>query len=291
MQNSSRLGIAGILTAVGSCVALAATLLMALLTWMEYFVPSRYGSVRVITEPFYVAIAIIIFELSAFVLGLLSASNTLKRRKFSLSLLGTTFLLIAGLLFFTNLIFNVLPYVETLGVYIAALQPYCGLPLIILASISIILLVSRKKEFKSKETNPLVTLEAILILCSIISASFALFSIVPLEQLAGQFASNYAISTLIVSTCTFLFATLAGVLLRKKKNFYAIIALTVLSLLSALSLSFIFMFIYPWIGSFFKGLVTGSPIIILSTIALVLEFLTAFYQNRHDEVPNQPPET
>jgi hypothetical protein len=277
MQKSTRLGISGILTAVGSCIALVATLFMALFTWMEYFVPSHYGSVRVITEPFYVEIAIIIFEISAFVLGLLSALNTLKRRKFSLSILGVTFLLIAGLLFFTNLILNVLPHVETFGYYTgwSILQQYCGLPIIILASISIILLVSRKKEFNSKESNPSVTLEAILILCSIISASFAFFSIVPLEQSVGQFASNYALSTLIVSLYAFFFATLAGVLLLKKNNFYVLIALTVLSLLSALSLSFIFMFIYPWIGSFFKGLVTGSPIVILSAIALVLEFLTA----------------
>jgi hypothetical protein len=40
-------------------------------------------------------------------------------------------------------------------------------------------------------------------------------------------------------------------------------------------LPFIFNSIYPWIGSIVKGLVTASPIIILSTTALILEVLTA----------------
>ena len=61
MQKSLWLGIPGIFIAVGSCVALVATLFMAVFTWVEYFVPDHYGSVRLITEPFYVEIAIIIF--------------------------------------------------------------------------------------------------------------------------------------------------------------------------------------------------------------------------------------
>ncbi len=272
MQRSTLLIISGILIAVGSCLVLVATLFVAFFTWAEYFVPSHYGSVRGITEPFYVEIAIIIFELSAFALGLFSALNTLKGRKFSLSILGATFLLIAGLLFFTDLVLNVLPHVETFGYYTgwSILQQYLGLPIIVLASITIILLVSRKEEFNSKENNPLVTLKVILILCSIISASFAFFSIVPLEQGAGLFGGNYPLSTLIVSICTLVFASSAGVLLIKKKYFLVSILLMVLSLLSALSLSFIFMYIFPWIGSFVKGLVTESPIIILSAVALVL---------------------
>lgn len=205
---------------------------------------------------FYVEIAIIIFELSTFVLGLLSALNTFKRRKFRVSTLGAPFLLIAGLLFFTDLVLNVIPHVETFGSYTgwSILQQYCGLPIIILASISIILLVSRKKEFNSKESNPLVTLKAILILCSIISAYFAFFSIVPLEQGAGLFGGNYPLSALIVSICTFVFASLAGILLPKKKKLPCINYVNGFSLLSALSLSFIFVFIFPWIGSFVKGL-------------------------------------
>jgi hypothetical protein len=276
MQNSSRLRIAGVLTAAGSCIALAATLLAALFTWMEYFVPYHYG-VRVISEPFYVATAIIIFELSAFVLGLLSASNTLNRRKFSLSILGATFLLIAGMLLFTNPLLNALPYVETLGMSggWAIAELYCGLPIIILASTSIILIASRKTEFDNQETNPQAPLKTILILTATISAASALFSIIPIQQLPGEFASNYPLATMIVSSCTFLFTTIAVALLLKKKTTDATIALTILSLVTALALPFIFNSIYPWIGSYVKGLVTASPIITLSTTALILEILTA----------------
>jgi hypothetical protein len=275
MQNSSQLRMAGVLTAAASCIALAATLLAALFTWMEYFVPYHYG-IRVITEPFYVATAITIFELSAAVLGLRSASNTLNRRKLSTSILGATFLLIAGLLLFTNLLLDALPYVETSGYYTGwlILQLYCGIPIIALAATSLTLIASRKTEFNNKETNPQATLKTILILTATTSAASALFSIIPLQQQAGQFASNYPLATLIASACTCLF-TLAALLLLKKKNLYAIIALTVLSLLSALSLPFSFNSSYPWIGSIVKGLVTASPIIILSTTALILEVLTA----------------
>jgi hypothetical protein len=275
MQKSPLLIIAGILIAVGSCIALVGGLVIALFTWIGYFVSGHMGSVSGIDEPFYVQVAIIIFEISALVLGRFSASNTWNRKKFSLSTFGATFLLVAGLLFFANLILNVIPHVIPMYIFAPFLQLYCGLPIIILASISIILIVSRKKEFNNKDTNPLVALEAILILCLIISASFAFFSFVSLERMDVQFASNYPLSTLIVSVCSFFFTALAGVLLLTRKNIYVIIALTALSLVSALSLSFIFMLIYPWIGTFFKGLVTGSPIIMLSAVALFLEFLVA----------------
>ena len=279
MQRSTQLVIAGILIITGSCLALAATLFIAFNTWLEYFVPSHYGSVRVINESFYVVLAIIIFEIAAFVLGLLSTLNTMKRRKFSLAISGATFLLISGLLFFTNLLFlffnSIWLPVESFGFegLWTILQQYCGLPIIILAFISIIFLVSRKKEFKSTESNSSVTLEAILILSAVSSASFAVFSIVPFEQAAGGFASDHGVATLIISIFTFVFASLAALFSRKKKYFPVSIALIVFSLLSALSLSFIFLYIFPWTGSFVKGLVTESPIIILSVIALVLALL------------------
>lgn len=243
MENSGRLGIAGVLTAVGSCIVLVAVLFMALFTWMAYFVSYHYG-VRIIDVPFYVDVSIIIFGLSTSVLGLRSASNTLNKRKFSSAILGATFLLIAGLLLATSLVYsNALPYVETL--VINPLSIISGVPIFILAAASLILIVQRKKEFNNQETHPQATLKAILILTATISAAFALSSIVPLQQLAGQFASNYASATLTVSACTCLFATTATALLLKKKNIYATTALTALSLLSALTLPFIFNSIYP----------------------------------------------
>jgi hypothetical protein len=285
MQRSTLLTVAGILIVISSCLALVASLFMGLFIWADYFHPSHLGSVRAIREAFYVEVSITIFELSAFVLGLLSAVNIFKSKKFSLSALGASFLIISGLLFFAKFLYNYLPHVEAIfqSFWSPIPQPYFGLPIIILASISIILLVSRRKEFDDKEINPLAALEAILILCSITSASFAIFSIVPYEQVAesariqhSAFPNHDAYSllaTMIVSICSFIFSTLAGLLLFKKSRFYASVGLIVLSLITALSLPFIFMSIYPWIGSFFKGLVTESPLIALLAIALILALL------------------
>ena len=279
MQSSTRLKSAGILIVIGSCLALVASLFMALSTWLEYFVPSHFGSVRVITEPFYVVISIIIFELFAFVLGLFSSVNTFKGRKVSLSILGATFLLIAGLLFFTNILFGLLPHVESLfGAYSiksSFYQLFFGLPILILATVSIIIIVSRKKEFNSQENNPLLVLKVILILCLIISAFSILFSFVPYLRASSagyELASSYPFYTIIVNAPIFTFISIALTFLIRRKYFLVPIMLTVLSLLAALSLPFIFTSIYPWIGSFVKGLVRVSPMIIILVIALVLEF-------------------
>ena len=112
-----------------------------------------------------------------------------------------------------------------------------------------------------------------MILCAIISALFAVFSYIPHQQAAGQFSGNYSLATMIVSIFTFVFALPTGMLLLLKKNTQISIAFTVFSLLSGLSLSFIFMAIYPWIGVFIRGLVTEALIIILSTITLVLALI------------------
>jgi hypothetical protein len=237
----------------------------------------------VITEPFYVVISIIIFELFASVLGLISAVNTFKVKKFSLSLLGATFLLIAGLLFFTNILFELLPHVESFfGAYssngglLPIYQLFVGLPMLVLASVSIILLVSRRTEFNSQEIGPLLALKVILVLCLIISVFFAISSIVPYLQAISQFnerASSYPFYNIIVNMSVFTFTSIALILLIRGKYLLMPIALIVLSLITALSLPFIFTMIFPWIGSFVKGFVTESAIIILSVVALALALI------------------
>jgi hypothetical protein len=283
MQRSTQLKEAAILIIIASCLALVASLFMAFFTWAEYFVPSHLGSVRVITEPFYVVISIIIFELFASVLGLTSALNTFKARKFSLSLLGATFLLIAGLLFFTNIPFELLPHVESFfGAYssngglLPFYQLFCGLPILILATVSISILVLRRREFNSQEIGSLLALKVILFLCLIISGFFALSSIVPYLQAISQFnerASSYPFYNIIVNITIFAFTFMGLTFLIKGKYLLVTITLILLSLLSALSLPFIFTTIFPWIGSFVKGFVRESPIIILSAVALVLAIL------------------
>lgn len=280
MQRSTQLKKAGILIIIASCLALIASLFMAFFTWSEYFVPSHHGSVRVITEPFYIVISIIIFELYTFVLGLISAVNTAKGRKFSLSLLGVTFLLIAGLLFFTNILFDLLPHVESFfGGYssnsglLLFYQLFCGIPILILASISITILILRRKEFNSQEISPLLALKAILVLCLVVSVFSALSSVVPYLQASSQFnerASSYPFYNIVVNTIILIFMSIALTFLIRGKYLLVSIALVVLSLIASLSLPFIFNMIYPWIGSFVKGFVTESPIIILLVVALAL---------------------
>jgi hypothetical protein len=280
MQRSTPLAVAGFLIIISSCLALAATLPMALFTWSEYFVPSHLGSVRWITEVFYIVTSIIIFEISAFVLGLNSAFNIFKAKKFGLAILGVTFLIIAGLLFFTNIPLNAIPQVESFfGSYSVNLgllpiyQLFCGLPMIILASIGTILLVLKRIKFDNKEINPSIALKALLVLCSVTTAFFVIVSSVPYEQSMGEFASNYPLANMIVNTFVFIFSTLTGLLLFNKRYVHTSVALIILSLITAISLPFIFVAIYPWIGSFVKGFVTESPIIILLAVALALALL------------------
>jgi hypothetical protein len=277
MQRSTSLIVTGIIIIVASCLALVAALSMALFLWFEYFIPSHLGSVRGVMEAFYVELSITIFELSAFILGIYSAVNTFKSKKFSLSVMGTSFLLIAGFLLYAKYLYNYLPHVEAVFTSFWSPiipQPWFGLPIIILASISLILLVSKKKEFDNVEIIRLETLKAILFLCSITSASFAIFSIIPYEQANGQFAYTYPVETMIVNLLISIFTSIALALLTKKKFFGLVsIAFTVLSLVLALSLPFIFMTIYPWIGEFYKGFMTESPVIVLSAVALALALL------------------
>jgi len=276
MQRSTLLTVAGILVIVCSCLALVAALSMALFLWFEYFIPSHLGSVRGIMEAFYVEVSITIFELSAFILGLFSARHIFQSKRYGLSALGTSFLLIAGLLFFAEDLYNYLPHVESIFTSFWSPiipEPWFGVPIIIVASISLILLVSKKKEFNSKEINSLETLEMVLILCSITSASFALLSLVPYGQAQGHFAYTYPVDTMIVNFFIVIFTAVAATLVIKKKCLILSIPLTILSLVSALSLPFLFLSNYPWIGEFYKGLMTESPVIILSAVALTLALL------------------
>ncbi len=280
MQRSTLLTVGAIVLVVGSCLALAAAPFMAYFTYVEYFVPYHFGT-RVIDAPFYVRVVIAVFELSAFFLGIITAVQTVRQKSFWLSLSGATFLLVTGLLFFANYVINALPFIESFSDYNTGLlnfQQYSGLSIITLSSISIILLVFRRKSFESKG-NLLVTSGVAMILVSIISALFALFSYNSYKEAFGEFLGNYPFSILVVSICTFVFAVPAGIFLLTKKCGKLSITLTVLSLLSALSLPFIFVVIYPWIGSFGKGLVGESPVILLSALALVL----AVYSRKRKE--------
>ena len=282
MQRSPLLIISAIILVVCSCLALAAAPFMAYFTYVEYFVPYHFGT-RVIDAPFYVRVAIAFFELSAFFLGIITAVQTVRQKSFWLSLSGATFLLVTGLLFFANYVINALPFIESFSDYNTRLinfQQYSGLSIITLSSISIILLVFRRKSFESKG-NLLVTSGVAMILTSIISALFAVFSYNSYKEAFGQFLGNYPFSILIVSICTSVSALLAGIFLLMKKCGELSITLMVLSLLSALSLPFIFVAIYPWVGTFGKGLVSESPVIVLSAVALVL----AVYSRRQGSKP------
>jgi hypothetical protein len=276
MQRSTQLTVAGILIIVASCLALVSSLFIGFFTWLNYFVPYHYGT-RVIDAPFYFLLAIICFELSAFILGLVSSKSNLRQKSYWISTLGATSVLIAGLLFFVSfLIKPFLPYLMDFTAYVwwSILQLYCGLPIVILASISMIILVTRKLDFKSNECNLSLTSGIIMILCSIVSVLFAVFSYISYVGANGQFLGSYPFYTFIVSIGTLLFALPAGILLLRRRSISLSIKLVILTLISALSLSIIFeVVVYPWTGVFVMGLNIELPIILLSAVALTLAYL------------------
>ena len=104
--------------------------------------------------------------------------------------------------------------------------------------------------------------------------SFAVFSYSSYMDAHGQFLGSYPFYTFIVSICTLLFSLPAGILLLRRQNISLSITLVTFTLISALSLSFIFeIVVYPWTGVFVMGLNIELPIVLLSAVALALAFI------------------
>jgi hypothetical protein len=279
MQKSTLLTISGIAIAIGSCFALVASLFMVHFTQIDYFVPYHFG-IRLIDADFFIRVDIIVFELFAFVFGLISAIQTLRGKYFAMSVLGASFLLVAGILFFANFFVRIFyPYMMEFSFYAWwwLLQGFFGFPTIFLSSMALIFIVLEKRGIQStKKSNLLLISGTLMILCSIEAVFFGFmsFSPYPYETALNDGGFLTPIYSWTLSICASVFAFAAGVLLFFKKNTHLSIALMVLVLLSGLSLSVIFTFtIYALVWGYFGGLLFESPIIALSAVALVLAFL------------------
>lgn len=111
-----------------------------------------------------------------------------------------------------------------------------------------------------------------MILCSIVATFLGVlfYSYYKIELGHGDYLTP--LQSCIVSICIFIFALPAGILLLMKKYTDVSIALTVFSLISGFSLSFILISNghHVWPGGILSGLLVEWPMIVLSITALVL---------------------
>lgn len=145
MQRST---ISGITIAISSCLIIIAISFMVYFGLGNYFFIYQHG-IRVIDRDFYVLVGMIAFELTAFVFGLVSAIQALRKKTYKLSIVGASFILIAGILFFIPFFVRLLnPFLMQFCVYVwwSTIEMFCGIPMIILSSIGLFLIVLRKKE-------------------------------------------------------------------------------------------------------------------------------------------------
>jgi hypothetical protein len=152
IQRSTPLTIAWIAIAIGSCLALIASTMLFSFLWGQYFTVYHFG-IRNIDSLYYLLLFLIAFEVIGFFGGAVSAYFTLKGKQFVISVFGTTFLLLSGILFFANYLIIFPGYLKEITVYVlwSILQGFVGLPIIVLASIGLIFLISKKRLGKESE--------------------------------------------------------------------------------------------------------------------------------------------
>ena len=144
-----RTTLSGIAIAIGSSLIPVAILFMVTFGLGDYFVVYTYGSIRLIDSDFYILVGIITFEIVAFVFGMVSAIQSFRRKTYNLSIVGSAFVLTAGILFFIPFFVRLVsPILMQFYVYVwwSIIQTFCGIPMIILSSISLLFFVARKKE-------------------------------------------------------------------------------------------------------------------------------------------------
>jgi hypothetical protein len=250
----------------------------------------HYG-IRVIDSPFFVRLSIIGFDLLASIFGLISAIQTVRGKGFKVSILGATFLVVAGLLFFASYLVNVfLPYLMDFSIvaWWWLLQGFFGFPIVFLASLALIFIVLENRGIQStKKNNLLIISGALMVLCSIEAVFFGFMSYSPSWTYPYETALNdhgylTPIYSWILSTCIFVFAIAAGIMLLLRRYTRSAIALTVLVLFSGLSLSMIFTstiyyaLVWAWLG----GPLFEIPTIVLSSLALALAIQSLRQKNQ-----------
>ncbi len=97
-NRSTQLRVAGILITIGSCLALAVSLFIFYVLQLDFTFGWSFNA------DFLARIVIIVFGFSAFVCGLVSAKQVLSGKRFVVSVLGATLVLLVGSMFFIRMI-------------------------------------------------------------------------------------------------------------------------------------------------------------------------------------------
>ncbi len=268
MQRSPQLAAAGILIAIGSCLALIVSLFVFFSLQLDFPFGWRFSA------DYLARISIGIFGFFAFVWGLITFKQMFNRKKFVFSVLGATLVLLVGSIFFIRMIVSTTTRLDYPQTWWTTLIEYVIFPLVVCASISLVLLISRRREFECTKSTLLTASGALMILCSITAALLGVISYASYQE---AFTHPYSIFqlpayTMIISVLALVCGLPSGILFLKKKFTMAII-LTVLVIVLGLSLPFYIKYIgYSswWQGAFVLGFAFQSSTIILSAIALTL---------------------
>lgn len=277
MQRSNPSKVAGILILVGSCLALISSMFLYATLQIEYFVP--YHGLRGIDLEFYVWTGIIIFEISAFALGLVSSLYTLKRKTFVIPLLGAGCLFVAGTLFFFKQFVRIFfPHIPGFNFYVLwnIYEGFFAFPLIFLSTLSLIFLFFSKKGIQVIKRSTLLQIAgALMIFCSVEAVFFGLISYSPYYRTAlDDIGFLTPIYSWTLSICSAFFAMAAGITLLFKKHTPLSIGFISITLISGLLLAILFPFtIYILVLAPLWGLLFELPTIIFSAVALALALL------------------
>jgi hypothetical protein len=258
MQRITLFKLSAIGLAIGSCLSLAASLMLVFEIAISYIIPHSIGSydigVQHVDATFYVMILVSIFGFLASALGLTSTIKAPNGSK--TASVGAIFLLFAGVLLFSNY----LP--SAFGGWWSILNWNFGLPIVILASFYLVALARKKEEINlDKKSTLFLNSGSIMVFCALETGFFL-------------FLFPTKLYFLILSICAVAFALTAGILMFYKK-FQVATALTALTFLFGMSLSVIFLTMFSQVpeASWIVGLLYESPTIVLSAVALVLAFL------------------
>jgi hypothetical protein len=140
-KRSTLLTAAGILIAIGSCLALVVSFFMFYLLQLDFSFGWRFDA------DLLARIVIGAFGLSAFVLGLISARQVLVGKKIVVSIIGATLVLLVGSTFFIRMILPLTTRLDYPLTWWTTLIEYVIFPLVVFASLGLGLLIARRREF------------------------------------------------------------------------------------------------------------------------------------------------
>jgi hypothetical protein len=284
-KRSAKLTISSALIAIASTLALTASICVL------YFLQADYLFLQFSDPDFLARVITIVYGLVAFILGIFSVRQILGKRRFLVSALGGTLLIVSGTLFFIRASIPTSTRMDYPLSWWLLVEIFLVLPTVLCAIAGLTILIKRRHEFELKEGT--FTLPGtILILCSITAALLAVISYNSYHTTLSYPYGTYQVPLYsgVVNVCALALTFISGILFLKKKAIPIAAALIVLAIISTLSLPLVFNvigFTNTWLGALQFGLSYELPIILPSIVALVLVVFTRKHQNKA-MTPPQP---